>query len=159
MTTAEGSNLLAVAQALFAVGRFVASIMMKWVRPRFILVGFLSGCIVFISAAIPTRGNASIAMLCMVLFFEVSYNSLFSQEPISSHNCKAIKNIKLTERSPAYSQQFLPFPFVVSVATPSAVHPFLSPPYPAVLSSLPWSALSLTHETLIQLWPCRLRAS
>ncbi|KAF3039097.1 hypothetical protein E8E11_002211 [Didymella keratinophila] len=70
LTTADGSNLLAVAQALFAVGRFVASLMMKWIKPRFILLGFLTGCVIFIAAAIPTTGDAAIAMLCMVLFFE-----------------------------------------------------------------------------------------
>ena len=70
LTTADGSNLLAVAQALFAVGRFVASFMMKWVKPRWILLGFLTGCVIFIAAAIPTTGDAAIAMLCMVLFFE-----------------------------------------------------------------------------------------
>lgn len=72
LTTADGSNLLAVAQALFAVGRFVASLMMKWVKPRYILLAFLTGCVIFITAAIPTTGDAAIAMLCMVLFFEVS---------------------------------------------------------------------------------------
>lgn len=70
LTTADGSNLLAVAQALFAVGRFVASLMMKWIKPRYILLGFLTGCVIFIAAAIPTDGDAAIAMLCMVLFFE-----------------------------------------------------------------------------------------
>ncbi|KAJ4325476.1 hypothetical protein N0V94_000619 [Neodidymelliopsis sp. IMI 364377] len=70
LTTADGSNLLAVAQALFAVGRFVASILMKWVRPRFILLGFMTGIIIFITASIPTNGDTAIAMLCMVLFFE-----------------------------------------------------------------------------------------
>ncbi|KAF9698723.1 hypothetical protein EKO04_003091 [Ascochyta lentis] len=70
LSTADGSNLLAVAQALFAVGRFVASLMMKWVKPRYILLGFLTGCVIFITAAIPTTGDAAIAMLCMVLFFE-----------------------------------------------------------------------------------------
>ncbi|KAF1365782.1 MFS general substrate transporter [Lizonia empirigonia] len=70
LTTADGSNLLAVAQALFAVGRFVASLMMKWVKPRYILLAFLTGCVIFITAAIPTTDDAAIAMLCMVLFFE-----------------------------------------------------------------------------------------
>lgn len=44
--------------------------MMKWIRPRFILLGFLTGCVIFIAAAIPTTGDAAIAMLCLVLFFE-----------------------------------------------------------------------------------------
>lgn len=44
--------------------------MMKWVKPRWILLGFLTGCLIFIVAAIPTTGDTAIAMLCMVLFFE-----------------------------------------------------------------------------------------
>lgn len=70
LSTADGSNLLAVAQALFAVGRFTASILMRWIRPRFILLAFMTGIIVFIIAAVPTSGDTAIAMLCMVLFFE-----------------------------------------------------------------------------------------
>lgn len=70
LSTADGSNLLAVAQALFAVGRFTASILMRWVRPRLVLLGFMTGIIAFIVAAIPTSGDTAIAMLCLVLFFE-----------------------------------------------------------------------------------------
>ena len=44
--------------------------MMKWIKPRHILLGFLTGCLIFIAASIPTTGDAAIAMLCMVLFFE-----------------------------------------------------------------------------------------
>jgi len=70
LSSADGSNLLAVAQALFAVGRFTAAIMMKWVKPRHILFIYMTGIIIFIAAAIGTTGNTAIAMLCMVLFFE-----------------------------------------------------------------------------------------
>jgi len=70
LSSADGSNLLAVAQALFAIGRFSAALMMKFCRPRHILWVYMTGIIVFISAAIGTKGNAAIAMLSMVLFFE-----------------------------------------------------------------------------------------
>jgi len=70
LSSADGANLLAVAQALFAIGRFVAAFMMKYIRPRIILFVYMTGIIIFIVAAIPTSGNAAIAMLSMVLFFE-----------------------------------------------------------------------------------------
>ncbi|PSN70428.1 putative L-fucose-proton symporter [Corynespora cassiicola Philippines] len=70
LSSADGANLLAVAQALFAVGRFSAAILMRWVRPRLILLAYMTGIMIFISAAIGTKGDAAIAMLCMVLFFE-----------------------------------------------------------------------------------------
>jgi FHS family L-fucose permease-like MFS transporter len=70
LSSADGSNLLAVAQALFAVGRFVASFAMKYIKPRLILLVFMTGIMIFICAAIGTHGNAAIAMLSLVLFFE-----------------------------------------------------------------------------------------
>lgn len=70
LSSADGANLLAVAQALFAVGRFVAAFLMKFVRPRLILLTYMTGIMIFISASIGTSGNAGIAMLSMVLFFE-----------------------------------------------------------------------------------------
>jgi FHS family L-fucose permease-like MFS transporter len=70
LSSADGANLLAVAQALFAIGRFVAAFMMKYMRPRIILFVYMTGIIIFITASIPTSGNAAIAMLSLVLFFE-----------------------------------------------------------------------------------------
>ena len=70
LTSADGSNLLAVAQGLFAIGRFVASFAMRWIKPRLILLAFMTGIMIFISATIGTHGNTGIAMLSLVLFFE-----------------------------------------------------------------------------------------
>ncbi|KAF2738443.1 putative L-fucose-proton symporter [Polyplosphaeria fusca] len=70
LTSAEGSNLLAMAQGLFAIGRFVAALLMKVTKPRLILFTFMTGIIIFIAASIGTHGNAAIAMLSLVLFFE-----------------------------------------------------------------------------------------
>ncbi|KAF2692044.1 glucose/galactose transporter [Lentithecium fluviatile CBS 122367] len=70
LSSADGANLLAVAQALFAIGRFVAAFLMKYVKPRLILFFYMTGIIIFIAASIPTSGNAAIAMLSLVLFFE-----------------------------------------------------------------------------------------
>lgn len=43
---------------------------MKYVKPRLILLAYMTGIILFIAAAIGTHGNAGIAMLSLVLFFE-----------------------------------------------------------------------------------------
>ncbi|MCJ1368363.1 hypothetical protein MMC16_007505 [Acarospora aff. strigata] len=69
-SSATGSNQLAIAQGLFAIGRFVAGISMKFVKPRLILLIFMTMIIVFIAAAMGTTGNAGIACLSIVLFFE-----------------------------------------------------------------------------------------
>lgn len=64
------SNLLAGAQASFALGRFVGSFVMNYIRPRYVFGVFLTMCIIFIIPAITGRGNVGIAMLYVVLFFE-----------------------------------------------------------------------------------------
>ncbi|KAE9365490.1 putative L-fucose-proton symporter [Stipitochalara longipes BDJ] len=69
-THATGSNLLAVAQGCFAIGRFLASGLLKFVKPRFVLMAFISGVVLFASLAIGLQGNAGIASICLVLFFE-----------------------------------------------------------------------------------------
>jgi len=69
-TSATGSNQLAIAQGLFAIGRFAAGFSMKFVKPRWILLLFMTMIMVFISATIGTKGNAGIACLSLVLFFE-----------------------------------------------------------------------------------------
>ncbi len=69
-SSATGSNQLAIAQGLFAIGRFVAGASMKVVKPRWILMAFMSFIIIFISMAMGTVGNAGIAALSLVLFFE-----------------------------------------------------------------------------------------
>ncbi|KAF2110186.1 major facilitator superfamily domain-containing protein [Lophiotrema nucula] len=70
LSSADGSNLLAVAQGLFAIGRFSAALLMKIAKPRHILFVYMTGIIIFIAASIGTHGNAAIAMLSLVLFFE-----------------------------------------------------------------------------------------
>ena len=67
---ATGSNLLAVAQGCFAIGRFIASGLLKFVKPRYVLMGFLSGVVVFACLVMGLRGNAGIAAISLVLFFE-----------------------------------------------------------------------------------------
>lgn len=70
-----GSQLFSGAQGAFAIGRFAGVIIMKYVKPRIVFLCFLSMCIVFIIPAIAVpetmeKGNAGVAMLYLVLFFE-----------------------------------------------------------------------------------------
>ena len=69
-THATGANLLAVAQGCFAIGRFVASGLLKITKPRLVLMGFLSGVVLFACLTMGLKGNAGIAAISLVLFFE-----------------------------------------------------------------------------------------
>lgn len=65
-----GAKLLAGAQGCFAVGRFVASGLLKFVKPRLVLMVFLSGTVLFGALTIGIKGDAGVAMIFLVLFFE-----------------------------------------------------------------------------------------
>ncbi|OJD32341.1 glucose galactose transporter [Diplodia corticola] len=72
-----GANFYAIAQALFATGRFAAAGLMYYVKPRLVLLAFQTLIMVFIVCAIAvdsgdgTSANwAGLAMLMLVLFFE-----------------------------------------------------------------------------------------
>lgn len=65
-----GSKLFAGAQAAFAIGRFTGSGIMRFVKPRWIFLVFISMCIIFICPAITQKNDTGIAMLYVVLFFE-----------------------------------------------------------------------------------------
>ncbi|KAK0275383.1 hypothetical protein LTR35_011085 [Friedmanniomyces endolithicus] len=64
------AQFLAGAQGAFAIGRFTGVGIMKFVKPRWVFLFYLTGCIVFISPAITQRGNTGMAMLYITLFFE-----------------------------------------------------------------------------------------
>ncbi|KAJ7581481.1 major facilitator superfamily domain-containing protein [Mycena floridula] len=65
-----GAKFLAIAQGCFAIGRFSGSAIMRVVKPRYVLLVYLSGVIAFCSASITQRGNTGLAMLMITLFFE-----------------------------------------------------------------------------------------
>lgn len=65
-----GAKFLAGAQGGFALGRFVGVGLMKFVRPRWVFLFYLTGCIVFIGPVITQRGNTGMAMLYVCMFFE-----------------------------------------------------------------------------------------
>lgn len=71
-TSASASDLLAVGQGLYTLGRFAAGLlfMSPRVKPRYVLAVLLACCFIFSVAAVTTRGTASVAMLIVVLCAE-----------------------------------------------------------------------------------------
>lgn len=67
---AAGARFLAGAQGVFALGRFIGSFAMKYIKPRYVFLVFMTMCIVFIGPSITQRGNTGMAMLYITLFFE-----------------------------------------------------------------------------------------
>jgi MFS transporter, FHS family, L-fucose permease len=65
-----GSKYLSGAQAAFTVGRFAGTILMRFVRPRWVFLCFLTMCIIFSAPAITQRGYTGMSMLYITLFFE-----------------------------------------------------------------------------------------
>jgi FHS family L-fucose permease-like MFS transporter len=67
---ALGSKFFAGAQAAFAIGRFAGTGIMKFVRPRWVFLAFISCCVIFLCPSLTQRGNTGMSMLYVVLFFE-----------------------------------------------------------------------------------------
>lgn len=70
LSHAAASDRYAIGQGLFAIGRFAAAGAMMVVKPRFILLAFMTAIMLFISLSMGLYGEAGIAMLSLVLFFE-----------------------------------------------------------------------------------------
>ncbi|TGO85437.1 hypothetical protein BPOR_0396g00090 [Botrytis porri] len=70
LSSAVATDRFAIAQGLFAIGRFAAAGLMMIVKPRYVLMIFMTAIMVFISVAIGVKGEAGVAMLSIVLFFE-----------------------------------------------------------------------------------------
>ena len=69
-SSALGAKFLAGAQGCFAAGRFSGCLLMKFVKPRKVLLAYMCMIIIFCSAAITQRQNTGLAMLMLTLFFE-----------------------------------------------------------------------------------------
>lgn len=69
-TSITASRFLAGAQGAFAAGRFAGSAIMRFVKPRYVFLAYMSLVIVFIAPSITQRGNTGMAMLYLTLFFE-----------------------------------------------------------------------------------------
>lgn len=70
ISAAAGSDRYAIAQGLFAIGRFAAAGLMMFVKPRIVLMIFMTAIMIFIAAAIGVHGEGGVALLSLVLFFE-----------------------------------------------------------------------------------------
>ncbi|KAI9646126.1 hypothetical protein NHQ30_005566 [Ciborinia camelliae] len=70
LTQAAATDRFAIAQALFAIGRFAAAGLMMFMKPRFVLMIFMTAIMIFIAIAIGVKGEGGVAMLSLVLFFE-----------------------------------------------------------------------------------------
>jgi FHS family L-fucose permease-like MFS transporter len=69
-SNSDASKFLAGAQGAFTLGRFAGSALMKFVKPRWVFIVYMTMCIIFIIPAITQRGNTGMSMLYIVLFFE-----------------------------------------------------------------------------------------
>jgi len=65
-----GAKFLAGAQGSFALGRFVGVALMKYIRPRWVFLFYLTMCIIFIAPSITQGGNTGMSMVYITLFFE-----------------------------------------------------------------------------------------
>ena len=70
LSDADASDRYAIGQGLFAIGRFAAAGAMMVMKPRWILMFFMTMIMIFIAAAMGVYGEGGIAMLSIVLFFE-----------------------------------------------------------------------------------------
>ncbi|KAJ5550647.1 Major facilitator superfamily domain general substrate transporter [Penicillium sp. DV-2018c] len=64
------AKYLAGAQGAFAVGRFLGSGIMKYVRARWVFLVYLSCTVAFLAASVTQRNQNGLAMLVLTLFFE-----------------------------------------------------------------------------------------
>lgn len=71
----QGANFYAIAQALFAIGRFAAAgLMYVGLKPRHVLLAFQGLAVVFVACAMGVHTGeknwGGLSMLMIVLFFE-----------------------------------------------------------------------------------------
>lgn len=70
LSPAAASDRYAIGQSLFAIGRFAAAGLMMIMKPRWILMIFMTGVMIFLACAIGVHGEGGVAVLSLVLFFE-----------------------------------------------------------------------------------------
>jgi MFS transporter, FHS family, L-fucose permease len=70
LTESQASDRYAIGQSLFAIGRFAAAGLFMFVKPRWVLLTFMTAIMIFISISMGVRGEAGVATLSLVLFFE-----------------------------------------------------------------------------------------
>jgi len=70
VSPATASDRYAIGQSLFAIGRFAAAGAFMFIKPRLVLLVFMTMIMIFIAAAMGAYGEAGVACLSLVLFFE-----------------------------------------------------------------------------------------
>ncbi|MCJ1280173.1 hypothetical protein MMC21_008000 [Puttea exsequens] len=70
ISDSAASDRYAIGQGLFAIGRFAAAGAMMVAKPRWILLVFMTGVMIFIAASMGAGGEGGVATLSLVLFFE-----------------------------------------------------------------------------------------
>jgi len=70
LSSASGARHLAIAHGIFTVGKFAAVALMRFVKPRLLLLAAVTLNIVFLAAVVGTKGKAGIAMISMEFFFK-----------------------------------------------------------------------------------------
>lgn len=70
ISESAASDRYAIGQSLFAIGRFAAAGLFMFVKPRLVLMVFMTAIMVFIGAAMGVYGEGGVALLSLVLFFE-----------------------------------------------------------------------------------------
>ena len=70
ITESQASDRYAIGQALFAIGRFAAAGLFMFIKPRWVLLVFMTAIMIFIALSMGIFGEAGVAMLSLVLFFE-----------------------------------------------------------------------------------------
>lgn len=64
------ANFMAIAHTAFAASRFLAAGLGLWIKPRYLLVVFYLGSIIFGALSIHFRGDTGTALITMIFFFE-----------------------------------------------------------------------------------------
>ncbi|KIX02202.1 uncharacterized protein Z518_08141 [Rhinocladiella mackenziei CBS 650.93] len=70
LSESVASDRYAIGQALFAIGRFAAAGMFMFIKPRIVLMIFMTAIMIFIACAMGIYGEGGVAVLSLVLFFE-----------------------------------------------------------------------------------------
>ncbi|KAF9692626.1 hypothetical protein EKO04_009414 [Ascochyta lentis] len=68
--SSTGARYLAGAQGTFALDRFAGSAMMKFMKPCYIFLVYMTLSVVFLVPTITERGTPGLAVLYLVFFFE-----------------------------------------------------------------------------------------
>lgn len=79
ISDALASNLLSVALATFTIGRFISTALMRFVKPRYILIVYAFMAALLCGLTIGLRGLSAVVVLICIFFFEsCMYPTIFT---------------------------------------------------------------------------------